>query len=49
MVARGDKPGPLYVMMLNGFARNAWSIETAMENSESLRSAVERLSRLVLA
>lgn len=36
-------PGPLYTKILNDFARSAWNIEAAMQHSDSLRRAVDRL------
>jgi hypothetical protein len=46
MVSRGGDTGPLFVSMVNDFAINHWSVEEALEGSQSLRRAVLRISEL---
>lgn len=43
MVASDGDTGPEYVAMLNRFAKAHWNVEAAVQSSDSLRRAVERI------
>lgn len=46
-MVRGDgEVGPLYVTTVNDFATNSWSVDRAVEHSDSLRRAVDRIREL---
>lgn len=47
LVAGGHYPGPQYMPMLDQFAAEKWCVQSACENSLSLRRAVERISQTV--
>ncbi|MGB0876606.1 MAG: hypothetical protein ACPGXI_06030 [Mycobacterium sp.] len=44
----GSKTGPLYVHHVNEFAAKHWNVETAAQNSDSLRRALGRIRQLPL-
>ena len=46
MTAGNSEIGPLYVEMINRFAREEWNVARAMERSESLERAVRRISSI---
>ncbi|UOQ59443.1 hypothetical protein MUN76_10300 [Leucobacter rhizosphaerae] len=46
MTAGNQETGPLYVSMLNDFARNHWSVASASKQSGSLRRAVARITAI---
>ena len=46
MVAPGVKLGPLYTTRVNEFASKGWDVESAAAGSESLRRAIDRISRI---
>jgi hypothetical protein len=46
VVRPSGRPGPLYVLRMNEFAKMSWDIERASEHSPSLRRTVNRLSEM---
>lgn len=46
VVHDSDHAGPEFVYFVNEFARTAWRVEAAMENSPSLRRAVQAISAM---
>lgn len=47
MVAKADRPGPLYVRRLNEFAAVAWNVDRASGASPSLRRAIASIRTLL--
>jgi hypothetical protein len=46
MVVKGSQTGPLYVHRINEFATTRWDVESAAQNSDSLRRALDRIRQL---
>jgi len=46
MVTTAGEVGPLFVATVNDFARLHWDVPAAMENSDSLTRAVQRIGSI---